>query len=105
MTKKAWHKRAKRIQWRIKSLKRANAILSATCDEHLKRARRWERAYKTSSIEDMCKEINALLAWQRGVRDARREDCNFTPSDTVEVSQEWLDRLTRAIEAEPKGET
>ena len=84
---------------------------SRLCSKNCKRARKLAKTYRKSTerllpvFQKMEKERDALLAWQRGVRDARREDCNFTPSDTVEVSQEWLDRLTRAIEAAPKEET
>lgn len=67
-----------------------------------RRARKWRNWYRFWWREagKWMRAYDALLAWRRQIREARREDYDFNASDTVEVSREWLDRVMRAIEGE-----
>ena len=64
-----------------------------------RRARKW-RWQANEAIRELGDQKEALLAWQRGVREAWAA---YDAEDEVEAST--LDRLRQAIESEPKEET
>jgi hypothetical protein len=106
-------------KWHIKSLTRANAILSAACDERLVQINalsegeaaalnkaeelRHELLRSATELARVQGECDALRDWQRAVRATW--DTPAGQGDWLQEFVAWVDKVNQAIRAGPKEET